>query len=273
MRRVFRFLTGCTIAVALSPAAAAAQGDPCAVPTLSLAAECPLGSPSVSVFVNGRQVGSVEMTWSGKLVGGTWSGGVVNEWQATLSTTMNPDPFIIFSLGGTNFTNGTLTFGFLFNLPIVPGAYNSASSSLAGTVTRTDVGPIGGTATVTPTFANVLRGVGQPGATNLGVDLGNLGCSVTTDPGPPTVINPRSANCGFAGSAASSFAPTNFNGLQALVDFDVTGGNTGGFFGASAASFTGSLIINAVPEPSTYVLMLGGLVALAGGVRLRRRAS
>lgn len=272
MRRVIRLAAGWAFVSALAPAVAAAQGDVCVRslrPSFRLAAvACDVGRASVDVFVDRELVGTRNLTREGKLIGASWAASSA-DYQNFMQATMNTDPFLVFSVGGTSFTGAPMTFCFLFNLPIAVSSYGSESSSLAGTVTRTDVGPVGGTATVSPTFANVLRGVGQGGAFNLGVDLGNLGCSATTAAG----FDPRSANCGFVGAASNAFAPQSFNTLQALIGFDVSAGNSGGFFGASAASYTGSLIIDAVPAPSAYALVLGALVALAGGVRLRRRAS
>jgi hypothetical protein len=178
--------------------------------------------------------------------------------EIDLHAIFDPDPFITF--GGTtlNPVDAAVTYAFLFGTPIVPDFYTSATSSLGLSVTT----PMGTTtvanSAVYPTY---LSGYGTVGlaATNLGVDLGTTPC-VATGTGVTTTCN--------QGMASSSFAPTFYDNLEALVTY--TQDRT-----ASSVAFTGAVTLNqatvVIPEPATLLLVGIGLIGIGATARHRRK--
>ena len=167
-----------------------------------------------------------------------------------------PDPFITFGGTTVNPTDAAVTYAFLFGTPVVPDFYSSAISTLGLTVTSAM-----GTTTVgnSATYPAFLSGYGTTGAalTNLDVDLGTTPCVASGSPATTTCNE---------GSASSSFAPTFYDNLEALITY--TQDNA-----ASSVAFTGAVTLNretvVTPEPATLVLVGIGLVAI--GVTTRRR--
>jgi hypothetical protein len=178
--------------------------------------------------------------------------------EIDLHAIFDPDPFITF--GGTtlNPVDAAVTYAFLFGTPIVPDFYTSATSSLGFSVTT----PMGTTtvanSAIYPTY---LSGYGTVGlaATNLGVDLGTTPC-VATGTGVTTTCN--------QGMASSSFAPTFYDNLEALVTY--TQDRT-----ASSVAFTGAVTLNqatvVIPEPATLLLVGIGLIGIGATARHRRK--
>jgi hypothetical protein len=135
--------------------------------------------------------------------------------EGHVTATMNPDPFITFGATTTNLIGTPVTFAFLFGTPIVPGIYNSASSTGGVTVTPgvandADVTSPG----VYPTY---ISGYGTVGLvpTNLGVDNGAATCSATT----------ANNTCNF-GLVSSTFAPTFYDNLEALLTYNQDDANS-----------------------------------------------
>jgi len=175
---------------------------------------------------------------------------------------MNTDPFITFGASTINAVPGPVTYTFTFGTPIVPGFYDTATSTGGVTITN----GIGGTSNVTnsavrPTY---ITGYGTLGGfpTDLGVGLGTATC--TAGPGAPGT---KTTTCD-QGGASNTFAPTFYNNLEAVLTYqqdDI----------ASTVGWTGGITLTAagVPEPASMSLVaMGMLLAGACGIVRRRRS-
>lgn len=169
----------------------------------------------------------------------------------------DPDPGLSFTGTTANPSLTATTYAFLFGTPIVPDFYTSAIASVQFSATS-----VSGTTTVanSATYPTYITGYGTVGSafTNLGVNAGTTPCVASG--------HAASNDCA-AESASSSFAPTFYDNLEALIAY--TQDNT-----LSTATFNGSVTLDQVtltPEPSTFALLGGALVLLAGCSR--RRAS
>lgn len=161
--------------------------------------------------------------------------------------------YIDFAVSVTQLVAGPTTYSFLFGSPVLPGFYDSASSIGELTVTP---GP-GGEASVAVSaiYPAFISGYGMVGAasTNLGVDQGTVTC---------TAVGGLPTTCQFP-LLTASFAPTFYDGMEALLTFEVTGLGT-------LAAFTGRVTLeqSQAPEPAT-VLLFG--TAVLAAARARRR--
>ena len=179
-----------------------------------------------------------------------------------ITATFNEDPFITFGAATTNVVAGPITYAFLFGTPIVPGFYDTASSTGGVSVSNTPGGDI--TVDNSAVYPTYISGYGTVGAvpTNLGVDLGTDPCAAL-GPGLATTV------CG-QGTVSNSFAPTFYDNLEALLTYTQTG------LGTAAWSGTVSLDVSrpgtSVPEPVTVTLLAVSAFALgAVGIARRRR--
>lgn len=160
-----------------------------------------------------------------------------------------------------NARQGTTNVQAAFNIPLFAQYFNTASSSIAVTVSRpgrgttgfADGAPVGPVMDVTS-----FNGVNNGGS--YGLDL-NPAVSVTRISGP-AVSNTV--------SLASGTQDVNAWVDRNLVQFGFNVSNTtddpAGFSGSGAIIFTS----NVVPEPSTYALFATGLVGLLVAARRRR---
>lgn len=177
-----------------------------------------------------------------------------------LSAVFDPDPSVTFTETTLNPFPATSTYSFLFGLPIVPDFYSSASSATQVTATA-----VVGTTTIAnsavyPTFLSgygLRDGVGA----NLGVDVGTTPC-VASGAAATTTCD--------EGTAMSTFGPTFYNELEALLTY--TQNNA-----LSTATFSGNVTINrfeqviVTPEPGSLgLLAIGFLVVAVLSPRTRR---
>lgn len=163
--------------------------------------------------------------------------------------------FISFSSSVQQLGTGPTTYAFIFGAPIPVALYTEATS--IGEVTLTP--GLGGEASidVSAVYPTFISGYGALNfvSTNLGVDLGTTPCTAT---GGVAVTCPFSL-------VTSTFAPTLYDGIEALLNFQVTG------VGAIAA-WTGTVTLtqttSTAPEPGTVLLFAAAMVA---AVRAHRR--
>lgn len=242
-----------------APIGAQAQGgSPTSCSDVSAAAT----SPFALLYING-QCNDLSRYILPVLKGKTW--GIdsptldLGAASVKLSALYNNDPFITFGLTTTNLGGSPITFAFLFGTPIVPGLYNVATSTGGVSVTN----GARGTATVSNSsiYPSFISGYGAVGffPTNLGVDIGTTPCVAS---GTPFTVTTTCTQ----GPGANSFAPTFYDGLQALVTY--TQDDLG-----SVASWSGAVTIDAtvVPEPASFALMTAGLILIGGFASRRRR--
>lgn len=162
---------------------------------------------------------------------------------------------INFAFTVTNVTTAPTTYAISFSTPVLPDFYTYATSVGQVTVTPSQSGDPGvvQVGSIYPTYISgygTMNGV----ATNLGVDLGTAPCSAST--GVPVT-------CQFP-LVSNTFSPTFYNGLEALITFQMTGIGT-------TAVFSGTVTLeeSAVPEPASLVLLGTGVLTTLG-IRRRR---
>lgn len=253
-------------AVILTPASAVAQNG---VPTScnNNTTSSPFGvagnaiSPFVWAFVN-----TVCTDLSSYLVASTQAGvwtlntPTLDLGSATLQVraTLDGDPFITFGATTTNLSGSATTFAFLFGTPVIPGFYTNATST--GGVSVTDGARGNTTVSTSGIYPTYISGYGTVGfsPTNLGVDLGTAPCNATGVPFTVTTVCNQ-------GSLASSFAPTFYDNLEALLTYQQDDLS-------SVASWSGAVTLTATvtPEPATIGLFGLGLVVIGGFARRRR---
>jgi hypothetical protein len=165
--------------------------------------------------------------------------------------------FINFGAGVTQIVPGPTTYSFVFGTPIPPALYSYATAVAEVTLTPGSTGEA--TLEVSAVHPTYLSGYGMDGAvaTNLGVDLGSTPCVALRDP----------VTCQFA-LVSNTFAPTFYDGLQALLTFQVTGDG-------AIVNWTGSVTLENsppanAPEPTVLALLATGMV-VASRARRRRR--
>ena len=165
--------------------------------------------------------------------------------------------FINLAVGVTQIVPGPTTYSFLFGTPVTPGLYSYATSVAEVTLTPGVSGEA--TVDVSAVYPTYFSGYGMDGAisTNLGVDLGSTPCVALRDP----------VTCQFA-LVSNTFAPTFYNGLQALLTFQVAGEG-------AIANWTASVTLESnppanAPEPATLALLATGMM-VASCARRRRR--
>lgn len=154
----------------------------------------------------------------------------------------------------TNLSAGPITYQFSFGTPITPQFYNTLFLDLSADL---DNG-----ATVAPWAGNgfYLNAFGRFGATETFLGAFGTGGCADTDP-----INPTTCTLGPTGGATFSFAGSFFDQLHLELEYSSTGVQ-----GTAAFDGIGRLSNTVVPEPSTYLLMASGLLAV-GALRVRRR--
>jgi hypothetical protein len=254
--------------VIVGPRAAVAQRAPLPASSLPQAVSCTTPSaattnPFVWAIINGSCTNLTRYLVAGSTAG-TWSLSTpmleLSGATIKLDAVLDGDPFITFGATTTNTIAGEVTYAFLFGTPIVPGFYSAATSTGGVTVTN----GAGGTATVATgsIYPTYISGYGSLGgsATNLGVDLGTAACTAS---GPPATVT-QVCN---QGNASSTFAPTFYDNLEALLTYTQTDL-------ASVASWSGAITlgVSVTPEPATLALIAPGLLMVVVGVsRTRKR--
>ncbi len=221
--------------------------------------------PPVQIFVNGAPLATV--SWSPDLLvpGGyttpqtLFSGATVNIGESFFAPTSNPGGSgWSFSYGlGFNVSGAApATLTVIYDLPFaaaVAGSVN-ADSSLVGTLLD---GTGAGVQLQAPAGGKVQTVTFVPGAgDNVGLSIG------------PSASGAASGNSGqqFAYgqfSASTSALAGSWSGMRVVAEFTLQPGS-------AALSLDGTVNITPVPEPETYALMLGGLLAVTMMMRRQR---
>jgi hypothetical protein len=236
-----------------------------------LATNITCGQSCTAQVTIGTQVFTVPVTVGSNGIG------TVSEFTATgaggstasiNSLTLNPDPFIIFAVAGTNNTDNPLAFAFAFNEPInLTDAIIHAQSSIGYTLTDGFIASQGTSGAAGVTIApfsppNILVAndfTPALAATNKGVDVGPL---ASGGAGTCGAFVGATSNCGpFA--ATHDFGGGPFTLMAATVSFVLTPHD--------AAGLSGSVSQIPAPEPTTLLLMASGLLGLAGWRRYSSR--
>lgn len=283
MRTRGTYVARLTLAAALAaapvaPRAAAAQTAPCRAPDgkielstmsaapydLQTAATAPL--PTAALLIGDQLV---------DLAGGTCFDGTryhlgfagnVGSSAITLTAEMDPDPYINFAFGVTNFAGVAQSYSLLLQIPIVAGLYDHARGVLSTSITD-NVGMLDGASLGAFGALPLLRGSASNGGPFASLDV-DRGVMPGNGPVPCVVAAGVGAGACAYGVANGVFAPTAYNLLRAQIDFTLSPDqdNVGLVGGVSILATT-------TPEPSAVVLLAAGLASLGAAARARRGES
>jgi hypothetical protein len=212
---------------------------------------------SISVTPNNGEItqtnSAFDLSESGNVVQPAQFSLYSNEgWQASLlSLSGNTDPILGFAVSAnTGATGGT--FSFAFSLPVtISGPVNAHAETSYTLTSLTSAG-----ATVSPflSFVATSKDIdsGSGASISKGVDVGD---TFSVPGGPATLSSPTY-------SATNSFvAGQTYDLMSVVVTFNLSK--------FSHVGITGFVEQTPVPEPSTYVLLVGGVV-LIGFIAQRR---
>jgi len=176
-----------------------------------------------------------------------------SSFEATTGLTINPDPSINFGFGVTNDTSTVQTYSFTFPMPsnslsvnLPPGTYSVASTfGITLTAGSGDTAKFSLPAGITSYMQSFINGK------DAGVDVGSATETVSNG---TEVFN-------FPGASTDDVLTSTGTSMSVTTTFDLTPGDS--------ASFSGSFVVQAVPEPSSVAL---GLIALGACVVLVARS-
>jgi hypothetical protein len=168
---------------------------------------------------------------------------------------LNPDPFISYSVGVTNFSNVSQSYAFTFFTPLFPMVTDPSvvTASISGGLS--DLFGDGVTFTPTAAFAQ-MSSVGGP-LTDLGVDVGGAASGSGGAAG-------ANYTYGSFASGLQSGPAGSWSFMQTTLSFTLTPHDS--------VALTGFVQITPVPEPSELLLLISGLFMLGFAGRCDKRA-
>jgi hypothetical protein len=176
-----------------------------------------------------------------------------------------------------------------FNVLVPSSTSNGYTGNAAGTAPNGDTFLSGDQYEGGTAYTDTAEGESQPGvvyfslnpgSTETSFDLFVLVNNVTNDNGFQTneVTLTVNDSTGLLGTDAQTFTPADpdygANSIPSYVEFVITGATSADQFavtnnndGSTGGEAVGALTFAAVPEPSTYAMMVGGLVVIGFCVR------
>lgn len=195
-------------------------------------------------------------------IGSPGAGGPSNPFFVELSGVLNPEPFISWSIAANNNTSAPKSFVFGYTTPLLPGVSgpNEVSSQISGGLTDAT----GDGLTITPTSGTFLQ---RP---TLSLNLVSGAVSAGVDSGPAaTVGNGSTATFDYSATPTTPYGagPTAgplglWNFLTTEIAFTLSGNE-------DKVAMTGNAVITPVPLPAAGVLLMSGVLTLAGLTRRR----
>ncbi len=211
-----------------------------------------------TVDITTGQTMAKSLTWKST----TTVDGIIPESTVQLKAAGNVDPFMSYSFAAKNNTGSIQHYSFSYGESIFPTLAGDYAVSSGLGISLTHGASLAG-AQLSPAVSSAIQALSLsangPGGpfTNAGVDLGTAPFVYTgTSPRThtfPTLIDQNTGNIGL------------IDYWQFDIGFDLTAGG-------DAVGMTGSADIVAIPEPSTYAALLGG-VTLLGVAFVRRRTA
>lgn len=172
---------------------------------------------------------------------------------------LDPDPVVSYGVSVRNLQNSTQNYVYTWPLLFSPAVSGETlvKSSLTGTLTDTN----GNGATLSPVGPAIQTAIAGFPFTSMGVDVGNTSITAAANGSQSFAFY----NPGPAPGANYAPGPTgNFTFMNVATTFSLSA--------RDRVSMTGFTEIVPVPEPSTYAMLLAGLV-FAGVVACRRRTT
>ncbi len=210
--------------------------------------------PKATILVDGKEIDTraLDVTYDPiKKVGGIVGTLQGTDWEIYVDVTTNPDPFVNYAVGVSNFTAVPITFSFTFTTPVVGGPYNTLTNGFNGTATDR----LGDGVTASGIVQKaLLDAVNVPA-----VQLGTYTC--TGGPGAGMTIYPCPAGPGF-GPVTAGVPSASYASLGVNLNFTISANDNAGFTGRAD-------LVNQVPEPVTTSLVGLGVLALSLARRSR----
>lgn len=220
---------------------------------LTVLASQAMATPSAWYMYNGQYFGIDPNAWSQDGSGGNWSCNFQNldpngEFSISGNVSMSDDPQIIYGISATCFANGAANFSFGFTdtwvTPLTQ--HNRVYASWSGSCTD----GTGDGVTIVPLSAGGKMQVTDLNGTNMTVDVGNGYASGAGFPG-------QSYDAGVESKGPKAGPLGSWTQMNTVLAFSLSGHN-------DVATMNGSsVIVPAIPEPASALLLLPGLLGVA----------